>query len=272
MPDAAKIEPRAPHLETTHFYDDLSRHYHLIYQDWSAVVRREAAVVDSLLRRFAPDFRSPEQHRVLDCAAGIGTQALGLWGLGYDILASDLSRRSLAMLQEHAAGFQPRGAALSEVETRIEDFCTLARSFAAASFDSVICMDNAVAHMLTREDLRTAVRSMASVLAERGIILLSLRPYDELQEARPTFHPEAPRFKSERMYFQVWRWLGRDLYDSHFFLILSDDRVLNWRTRFRAIGLREVREAFDEIGFEAIALSPEDSGYFQPVVVARCRR
>ncbi len=272
MPDTLGIEVHAPHQETTQFYDDLSRHYHLIYQDWPAVVRREASAVDSLLRRFAPGFQAPKEHRILDCAAGIGTQALGLWELGYDVTASDLSQRSLAMLREHAASFQPRGAAPPEVEIRIADYCALGRSFPAASFDSVICMDNALAHMFTREDLDAAVRSMASVVADRGVILLSLRPYDELRETRPSFHPQAPRFKSDRMYFQIWRWVDRDLYESHFFLILPDDRVLTWRARFRAIGLREVLEALDGVGFEATALGPEDSGYFQPVVVAWRRR
>lgn len=41
--------------------------------------------------------------RILDCACGIGTQAIGLAALGYHMTASDISEGELAEARERAA-------------------------------------------------------------------------------------------------------------------------------------------------------------------------
>ena len=51
--------------------------------------------------------------------------------------------------------------------------------------------------------------------------------------------------------------------------ILPDDRVLTWHTTLRAITLGEVTATWERLGWRADALQPEQSGHFQPLVVAR---
>jgi hypothetical protein len=63
---------------TAEFYDGLAEDYHLVYADWDASIRRQAAALDRLIRE-----RTGTQHcRILDCTCGIGTQSLGLAALG----------------------------------------------------------------------------------------------------------------------------------------------------------------------------------------------
>ena len=251
------------------FYDKFSDYYHLIYRDWGAIVRSESATIDSLLRRYSPEHRSSHDYRVLDCAAGIGTQSIGLWRLGYNVIASDISNSSLSLINRHAKSLCCDSSNRGPIEVLKQDFRNLSESFERNSFDAVICMDNSIAHMLTKSDVKSAVNSMASVLDQQGVILLSVRPYDDLLEMRPNIYPASPKFSGERIYFQVWRWTGPDAYVSHFFLILDDGRTMTWSTRFRAVSRQEIVSAFEEAGFEVSYLSPDECGYFQPVVVAR---
>ena len=72
---------------TRAFYDDLAPLYHLIYDDWDASIERQAAALDLILR----DHFAPGATRVIDVAAGIGTQALGLARNGYRVVGADNS-------------------------------------------------------------------------------------------------------------------------------------------------------------------------------------
>ena len=74
------------------FYDDLAESYHLMFENWDHSIARQAAILGPIL----------EQHSgkvsayVLDCACGIGTQALGLAQQGHILVGSDLSKSAIA--------------------------------------------------------------------------------------------------------------------------------------------------------------------------------
>lgn len=73
------------------FYDGLARDYYLVYGDrWNEAVDRQGAALDRLIRA-----HSHAAVDVLDCACGIGTQAIGLAKRGYRVVGSDLSPREL---------------------------------------------------------------------------------------------------------------------------------------------------------------------------------
>src|ERR1035438_6836742 len=69
------------------FYDPLADHYHLIFNDWNKTIERQAGILNPVLVTHSQS----SSLKILDCACGIGTQALGLAGLGHRIVASDLS-------------------------------------------------------------------------------------------------------------------------------------------------------------------------------------
>ena len=63
------------------FYDGLAADYHLIYRDWEEAVERQGRVLDGLIREALGE--GPRE--VLDCACGIGTQAIGLAMRGHRV-------------------------------------------------------------------------------------------------------------------------------------------------------------------------------------------
>ncbi len=77
---------------TQNFYDNMAAQYDKLFLDWQSAVREQAVILDRLFAGFGFD----RNARILDCACGIGTQAIGLAALGYPVTASDISDGKLA--------------------------------------------------------------------------------------------------------------------------------------------------------------------------------
>jgi len=111
------------------FYDGVASDYHLIYADrWEQSLRHQGRALDALIRSSLP-----ETHDVLDCACGIGAQAIGLALLGYRVTATDISERSLQRARDTAARLS------TPVTVLPADFRDL-RGI-SGDFDVVICCD-----------------------------------------------------------------------------------------------------------------------------------
>ena len=118
--------------------DNMASQYDKLFMDWNATTQEQAV----LLNRIFNNYGFNTNAHILDCACGIGTQAIGLASLGYPVTASDISDGELV---EAKARAKSQG-----VSIRFEhaDFCALADTF-SEQFDIVIAMDNALPHMLT---------------------------------------------------------------------------------------------------------------------------
>src|SRR5918998_1493903 len=249
------------------FYDELAENYHLIFADWHGSMRRQAAALDTLI---ASDL-GPGPHAVLDCACGIGTQAIGLALLGHQVHATDLSPRAVARAEREATA---RGASLS---FGVADLRTLATQV-SGEFDVVLACDNALPHLLTDDDLRLAVDNMAAKLRSGGLFLASIRDYDRLVQERP--RGEGPRVfddsRGRRITFQVWDWTDDgSSYRLHQFLVRQDGAA--WHTDhfsiiYRALRPPDLVAALRHAGFALATIhwhEPEETGFFQPAVTAR---
>src|ERR1700680_4551084 len=75
-------------MSSRDFYDQLATDYHLVHQDWEAVIERQADALDRLIRS-----AYPQAKEILDCSCGIGTQAIGLARRGYRVHGTDVSER-----------------------------------------------------------------------------------------------------------------------------------------------------------------------------------
>ena len=122
------------------FYDDLAESYHLIFQDWEASLRYQADVLARLLP--PPGLDVP----ILDCACGIGTQAIGLALKGYRIEGRDPSPTSIGRASREAA---IRGLTAN---FRIDDMRNLSTA-ALDGYGAVIAMDNAIPHLQSDADI-----------------------------------------------------------------------------------------------------------------------
>ena len=244
------------------FYDGLAQQYAGFYADWDAASRSEGEFLRALLRANGV----ADGASVLDCACGIGTQAIPLAALGYRVAASDLSAGALEEAKRRAA------ARKVDICFRQADFRALDAVF-AEQFDAVLAMDNALPHMLTGGDLADAVRSMVDRLRGGGLFAASIRDYDAILREKPAYSPPYVHktARGRRVLFQTWDWTG-DIY--HFTQYIIDDegtpRVSKFACAYRAVRREELTALLRENGCREVCWSmPEETGFYQPIVLAR---
>ncbi|MBD0841850.1 class I SAM-dependent methyltransferase [Streptomyces sp. TRM68416] len=258
--------PRCTPSTTTvqSFYDDLAADYHLIFPDWDASTRRQGVVLDGLLTSLL----GAGPHAVLDCSCGIGTQAIGLARRGHRVVGSDLSPRAAARAAAEAAARDVRLPVAAADMRRLP--------FAPGAFDAVVSADNALPHLLSERDVTAALLGMRRVLRDGGLLLISLRDYDEARRTRPTAAPpQVTRTPTGRaITFQLWHWHeDGERYDLEHFQLLPDGdgwTVRRRRTAYWALTRVEAVRLVTEAGFTDVAWQgPESTGYYQPVLTAR---
>jgi SAM-dependent methyltransferase len=249
--------------KVTDFYEPLAEVYHLIFEDWDVSIARQAKAIDQLLRIELGE----STLRILDCACGIGTQAIGLARLGHLITASDVCGRAVERARIEA---RQRGLAIA---FHVSDMTSMAE-IVETSFDVVVVLDNALPH-LEKPGLRAAVEAMRGKLRDGGVVLASMRDYDRLIVERPTV--QGPAFYGgevdRRIVHQVWDWMAEDRYRVHLYITVNQGaewRAHHFAGEYRAVQRSEVTETLKESGFSQIRwIAPEESGFYQPVVMAR---
>jgi hypothetical protein len=145
---------------------------------------------------------------------------------------------------------------------------------ANGAFDVVLALDNALPH-LDREPLKAAAHAMRAKVRRGGLLLASIRDYDRLIIEKPPV--QGPAFYGEesdrRIVHQVWDWSGKDRYLVHLYITAMQEgkwRAHHFVGEYRAVLRDEVTTALADAGFGQIRwLMPEESGFYQPLVMAR---
>jgi SAM-dependent methyltransferase len=247
---------------TQTFYDNMASSYDKLFLDWQATTHEQAEILDKLFRERGFD----RSAKILDCACGIGTQAVGIAALGYDVTGSDISRAELEEARQRAEK--------NNVDIRFEyaDFCALGDSF-SEQFDIIIAMDNALPHMLSGEALEAAVSSITAQLKAGGIFVASIRDYDAMLMDKPPYSPPYIH-KTEagkRVSFQTWDWEGDNYRLVQY--IIDDEESLNiskFECEYRATRREEFTQRLLANGCTDVEwLFPEQTGFYQPIFVAR---
>lgn len=246
---------------TQTFYDQMASQYDKFYQDWDQAAMEEASFLQKLFAEYGFD----SSAKILDCACGIGTQAIGLAKLGYSVTASDISVGELKEAEKRAKDHHV------SVEFRRADFRKLSTVF-SERFDVIIAMDNALPHMLTPEDLEKAVQSITDRLRKGGIFVASIRDYDRMLQEKPKF--SAPYVHKtehgQRVLFQTWDWVG----DNYQFIqyIIDDEEtttVSKFQCEYRATRRSELTSLLESCGCAVQWKMPQETGFYQPIVIAK---
>lgn len=244
------------------FYDNMASQYDKLFMDWQASTHEQAVILNHLIQNHGFDYTA----QILDCACGIGTQAIGLAVLGYSVTASDISR---AELQEAVVR-----AENNNVSIRFEqaNFCKLSETF-SEQFDIVICMDNALPHMLSAEALETAIQSIINQIASDGMFIASIRDYDALLMQKPPYSPPYIHTtgKGQRVSFQTWSWENEHYRLIQYIIDDEDDlQISRFECVYRATRREELTNLLYAAGcHEVVWLFPEETGFYQPIVIAR---
>jgi len=247
------------------FYDRLAPNYHLMFEDWNASIARQAESLAVVLER---ECGVSSGSRVLDCACGIGTQALGLAARGFDVTATDISRAGIERVRAEAANrrlsVQAQTADMLDLG-EISDHC----------FDVVLCMDNAVPHFESDDEIRRAAVQIRRKLRNGASFVGSIRDYDTLVRERPLV--QGPAFYSgsdgRRIVHQVWDWLDERRYTFH--LYITHEVAGRWESEhyvshYRAVLREELSHLLCVAGFDHCRwIFHEESKFYQPIFVAK---
>lgn len=247
---------------TQNFYDNLSSHYDKLFLDWQSATQEQALILNNIFENNGFD----KFARILDCACGIGTQAIGLAALGYQVTGSDISDGELAEAKERALK--------NNVQIWFEhaDFCALSETF-SEQFDIVIAMDNALPHMLSKSALEAAVKSITGQIMPGGMFVASIRDYDALLMDKPPYSPPYIHRtdKGQRVSFQTWNWSG-DCYKLIQYIIADENtlQINKFECEYRATRREELTNLLMANGCsEVVWKFPEETGFYQPIVVAK---
>ena len=63
------------------FYDNLATQYDKLFLDWQSTTKEQAEILNRIFQNNGFD----NTAGILDCACGIGTQAIGIASLGYNV-------------------------------------------------------------------------------------------------------------------------------------------------------------------------------------------
>ena len=244
------------------FYDSIASQYQKFYLDWQSATRDEAKFLSKIFESYGFDSNA----KILDCACGIGTQTLGLAALGYSVTASDISAGEIEEARKRAEEYNV------SVDFRQADFCKLSDVF-EEQFDIVIAIDNALPHMLSSASLGKAVKSITHQIKDGGIFVASIRDYDLMLEDKPSF--SAPYVhktgNGQRVLFQTWDWTGENYHFTQY--IIEDEgtvSVSKFECDYRATKRDELTKLLYDNGCHEIEWKfPEETGFYQPVVIAK---
>lgn len=248
------------------FYDGLADTYHLIFKNWYEAVQWQGAFFDKFIRSLYAEEQEGPIH-LLDASCGIGTQALGLAQHDYTVTATDISSNSVERAKREADKLGVH------FHFGVADFRTLDKDV-PGQFNVVLSADNAVPHLLDDQELSVACRNFYEKLVDKGLLIISIRDYDEILQNRQ--RATLPRVMDEgkRIVFQVWDWAeAGHHYITNQFIVQEIDG--SWKTQvnstsYRALLRSELSTKLEEAGFADIRWHmPSESGFYQPIVTAR---
>ena len=134
-------------------------------------------------------------------------------------------------------------------------------------------MDNALPHMLTKNDLEIAVKSIAKCTASGGMFVASIRDYDALLAEKPPYSPPYihKAQMGQRVSFQTWDW-DDDRYKLTQYIIEDDKKlqISKFECEYRAVKREELTNLLVSNGFTSVVWKfPTETDFYQPIVIAK---
>ncbi len=238
--------------DTNDFYSAVADHYHLFYRDWQAAVDREGMT----LRRILWQHKAKE---ILDASCGPGTQTIGLAKQGFDVTAADINRAMLQKARENAQAYK----VAEKIKFVQAGFLELPSSV-QGSFDAVLTKGNALPHLLTDTEIKTALGNFHKLLKPGGLLLIGMRDYDFLLEDRPRMIPgqfhDAPG--EQHILFDIWDWDDGPPVTVTFnkFIVSgsgSDYTTNKHSVKYRALRREELIAMLNETGFTDVKVEQQ---------------
>ena len=138
------------------------------------------------------EYYGPIPKRVLDIACGTGQVTVRLARSGYEMFGVDKALEMMQVAREKARNMRVK-IGLAQSDMRSLPF--------KRTFDAAICLYDSINYMLTREDLRKAFLSAASVLKTGGLYI-----FDVTTERNIVLHFHLQTFaETEDDFSYIWK-------------------------------------------------------------------
>jgi glycine/sarcosine N-methyltransferase len=162
------------------FYNDLAHDYRWLFPDEAigsagtvgATSPGSQDILEGILKTLPPG------ARVLDCACGIGADAIALARRGYNVTASDGSASMVAEARRRSRQF---GLEIDIAQARWQEL----PDRIPGPFELALCLGNAMVHAETKASIVSSFGGIKKVLSPGGILVVDSRNWEELYEARP---------------------------------------------------------------------------------------
>ena len=206
--------------------------------------------------------------KVLDCACGTGWHLSMFHDMGLTSFGSDISPDMLALAKVNLEG--------KYVPLKKEDFRTLGNSW-GDGFDMITCLTTSLPHMLTDEDLVTALTSMHDRLNGGGILVISSGITDSLLTNKPKFIPA--RILPDDAFYFVMEYPENQLVFNVVYVTKTDEGFDHKFTSIVYNAMRQsvLAQAFAKTSFKHISyygdydMSPYDPGTSTKLIVVAGR-
>lgn len=244
-------------------YDDIASLYHLVYPDWNEAIKQQGSALNGVVSNFL----GSAPLSILDVSCGIGTQAIGLATLGYNVTASDLSAAAVARAHNEAVSRKLK------ITFKVADMRQCAQTH-GSGFDVVLSADNSLPHLPGEDEIRVALQGFYKCLRQDGVAIVSLREYLEDEDSSsPQMWSYGFRYDGSDRYFvfQTRDWNG-DAYDVAMYFVRevkpgTSASVTAGLSRYYAITVDWLIFLLRDVGFTDVQRL--DGILHQPIIVGR---
>ncbi len=174
-------------------YDELAVNYHWLYSDYVSSGKPALQEHEDVLRDAGP------KARILDCPCGIGTLAIALAKLGYEVSGSD---GSSGMIEQADLAARNANVDVPLACSTWEDL----PAHVTGPFDLVFCLGNAIGHTRNLEGMFRSVQGMRAVLRNGGKLVIDSRNWEQLWKEKPRFTPSQWRERAGQRCLPIYVW------------------------------------------------------------------
>lgn len=148
-----------------YFYNEFADDYDLMTQ-FGTRFEKEHSAFQKIVDQF-------NIKKALDAGCGTGFHSILLSKLGCDVTAADISQNMVDLLNLKKVSFGV------EIKTVVSSFQELATKV-DSGFDGIFCMGNSLPHLLTNEEIKTALDNFYQLLKKSGKLILQILNYDKI--------------------------------------------------------------------------------------------
>lgn len=165
--------------------NSFAKFYDLFYS--AKEYRKEALFIDEMVRREL----GRGSLKLLELACGTGNHAFEFEKLGYDVMATDLSKDMIAVANEKAT---MRG---SKIKFLVSDMCQAGEG--TGPYDVIVCLFDSIGYLLENERIVNCLKNANSQLKREGLCILEC------------WHGAAMLTKREAVRVRRWKVSGADV-------------------------------------------------------------